>query len=209
MEYGKSWEKYPIEPNETWSYSQSAIAVCDITKSLPDFMYRADMIYSDTLWSLQNTNMFNKKADREYINLFSEFYNPLLRHIKDIKPKVCYLEIGKQELDTFFSLLAVVYTEVQQWKIKYYNKHDCFLLRGSNEATCFDFSNFDDTETPLLAIKNESPSIVADFCTGRGLTGLAALKYGCNFVGTELNKRKLAVFIDTANKLGYGFSKTL
>lgn len=209
MEYGNSWEKYPIEHNEIWSYNESIISVGDLTKFIPEYMNKADMIYSDTPWSLQNTNMFNKKAGRNYINKFSEFYDHLFIHIKMIKPKVCFLEIGKQELNTYIAELNKIYNNVQYWDIKYYNKNICYLLYGSDDATSHDYTGMDDSITPFETIKNQQPKCVADFCTGRGLTAIAALKLNADFVGIELNKRKLAVFIDNANKLGYGFSKKL
>lgn len=211
MSYGKSWEKYPIEENEIWvdKNSNSMLAVNDITKSLPEFMLAADMIYTDSPWTLGNANMFNSKSGRDYMNHFSEFYNPLLKHIKAIKPAVCFLEIGKQELDTFFSLLAVVYDHVQLWKITYYGDKECYLLRGSNECTDIDYSDNDDEVTPFLAIENEKPKCVADFCTGRGLTALAAHEWNVRFVGTELNKRKLAVCIEKCNKKGMTYEKSI
>ena len=143
------------------------------------------------------------------MNSFSEFFNPLLKHIKAINPKVCYLEIGKQELDTFFSLLAVVYEHVQSWKITYYGNKECYLLRGSNERIDFDYSGYDDEVTPFMAIANETPKCVADFCTGRGLTALASHKHNVRFVGTELNKRKLAVCIERCNKKGMNYEKSI
>jgi methylase of polypeptide subunit release factors len=60
-----------------------------------------------------------------------------------------------------------------------------------------------------MAVRNEHPNVVGDMCTGRGLTGIAALKNGSTFVGTELNKRKLAVFIQRAKRMGYEFKKEL
>lgn len=53
----------------------------------------------------------------------------------------------------------------------------------------------------------EQPGSVADLCTGRGLTLLAAHKFGAKFYGTELNKRRLAVAIDRAAKAGVFYEK--
>lgn len=211
MSYGKSWEIYPIEKEEIWidKDSNSMLEVNDITHKLPIFMMDADMIYTDSPWSLGNVNMFNSKSGREYMNHFSEFYNPLLKHIKAINPKVCYLEIGKQELDTFFSLLSVVFEHVQSWKITYYGNKECYLLRGGINPVDFNYTGFDDKETPYSAIYLEKPICVADFCTGRGLTALAANKFDVRFVGTELNKRKLAVCIDKCNKKGMNYEKSI
>lgn len=209
MSYGNYWAKYPIEKGETWTCGISKIQVADITAGLPDFMLKANMVYSDTPWTLGNVNMFNKKAGRKYMNNFEEFYTPLFQHIAKINPRVCYLEIGKQEKEKFIGLLKKNYPIVQEWEITYYGKHLCYLLRGGHLATDFNFTGMDDNDTPLAAIKTEQPATVADFCTGRGITGIAAITQGCNFVGTEINKEKLAVFIHRAKRLGYGFSKEI
>ncbi len=61
----------------------------------------------------------------------------------------------------------------------------------------FDFKNMDDMDTPKAVIEHEQFKCVADLCMGRGLTGLTAYRLKKQFVGTELNKRRLAVLIDT------------
>jgi len=207
MSYGNYWEKYPIENGEIYSCGPSKICVADITIGLPDYMLAADMIYSDTPWSLANINMFNSKAGRKHMETFAEFYTPLFDHIKTIKPLVCYLEIGKQELDLFRYLLGRLYGIVQQWEITYYGKQPCYLLRGGDRPTDFNFVGMDDVDTPRAAVRAENPAIVGDFCTGRGLTGLAALGEGKQFVGTEMNKRKFAVFIHRAQQAGFIFRR--
>jgi hypothetical protein len=207
MSYGQYWEKYPIQKNEIWAYKKSQISVFDITQGIPDYMHYADMIYSDTPWSLQNVNMFNKKANRAYMQNFSQFYNPLFKHIRKMHPAICYLEIGKQNLELFKKLLGDCYNCIQIWQITYYKKYPCYLLRGAFNLIDFDFTGMDDAKTPELAINIESPRYVCDFCTGRGLTGLASIQNGCCFLGTELNQRKLAIFIHKAKRLGYEFKK--
>lgn len=209
MSYNNYWEKYPIENNEIWSFGESKISVNDITKSLPVYMYSADMIYCDPPWELRNVNMFNSKAGREYMNHFSEFYIHLFKHIKDINPKVCYLEVGKPSLSIFKTELEKIFPIVQQWDILYYKKNHCYLLRGGHTECDFDFTNIDDEVTPYEAVKYENPKIVADFCTGRGLTAVAAFKNDKIFVGTELNKRKLATLIHRSKKFGDGFKKDI
>ena len=208
MSYGKSWEKYPIEENQVWHHNGSMVSVNDITKGIPEYMLKADMIYCDCPWSLGNVNMFNRKAGREKMAGFSNFYNPMFEHIKSINPETVYLEIGERNKDLFIHKLSEMFCYVDDWQIKYYNKHLCYLIRASNTPhNGFDFTGIDDTETPLLAIHQEKPKCVADFCTGRGLTGIAAHKFGCEFAGTELIKRKLAVFIHRADRMGVKYER--
>ena len=210
--YGNSWEKYPIQDNETWADKKtgSSVTVCDITKSLPIHMLTADMIYSDPPWALGNANCFITKAGQDnYLNKFSEFSAPFFSRIAEISPAVCYVEIGKQNLQLFKDKLSGLFQVIQEWEIMYYKKHPCFLLRGGVSPQAYDFTALDDTKTPEIAIKAENPSCVADLCTGQGLTAVAAYHFGRQFVGTELNRRRLAVAIDRVNKLGGRYESSI
>ena len=55
----------------------------------------------------------------------------------------------------------------------------------------------------------ENPACIADLCTGRGLTTVAAYMLGKKFVGTELNKRRLAVAIERVNNLGGKYARSV
>ncbi len=201
--YENKHKKFPIEPGQIWESELATVQVCDITKNLPGYFGKADMVYCDPPWSLGNVNMFNSKSGREYMNDFAEFYRHLFNHISSINPKVCYLEIGDQNVGVFLSELSRVFKFTQAWKIKYYKKNDCWLLRGSNIGYVdYDYSGLDDMQTPAKAIELEQPKCVADFCTGRGLTAMAAIKHNVRFVGTELNKHKLAVCLSNLKRMG-------
>ena len=162
------------------------------------------MVYCDPPWNLGNTNCFYTKAGKnnDYIDSFFKFYSILFKRIEQINPTVCYLEIGKQNKSIFFDGIKQLFPVVQIWQIKYYKKNICYLLRGGTSSIKFDYWDIDDTKTPSFAIQNENPLCVADLCTGQGLTAIAAFKYNKKFVGTELNKRRLAVTINKVNKLG-------
>ncbi len=207
--YGDSWEKYPIEEDEIWQdpMSQSNIAVADLRNQLP-FEIKTEMVYMDSPWSKGNVNSFITKAGMSnYIDSFEYFMDCLFGHIKKIDPSVCYLEIGKQHKEDFIVRLASIYSCVEEWEIRYYKKNPCYLVRGADFITDTDFTGLDDEVTPLKAIQTEKPSSVSDLCTGRGLTLLAAHKFGAKFYGTELNKRRLAVAIDKAAKTGVYYEK--
>ncbi len=210
MSYGKSWEKFPIQENEIWSYKASIVSAHDLTTGLPEYMKSADFIYVDPPWSLRNVNMFNSKAGRKYMNSFDEFDAFLFHSIDLIQADTCYMEVGKESLLNFETKLRSRFPFFQKFEIVYYKKNPCFLLRGSHISEIpYDFTGMDDEETPKKAIELEKPACVADMCMGRGITALAALDNGCCFVGTELNRRKLAVFIDRANRKGYEFKKEI
>lgn len=210
--YGNSWERFQINENEIWidSKTDSRLSICNIIEKLPNYMYAADMIYCDPPWSLGNVNCFYTKAERsDYILEFSSFYKALFNHIRNINASVCYLEIGKQNKHIFVAELVKIYSHIQVWDIKYYSKNPCFLIRGSSNKIGFDYTNLDDTKTPLMAIQNENINCVADFCTGTGLTAIAAFKCGKKFVGTDINKRRLAVTIEKVNKLGAQYESSI
>jgi len=208
--YGDSWEKYPIEEGETWQdpMSLSKIAVSDLRNELP-FKIKTEMIYMDSPWNKGNVNSFITKAEMSnYIDSFEDFMDCLFGQISKIDPSVCYLEIGKQHKENFISRLSALFPCIEEWEIRYYKKNPCYLLRAGEDITEQDFTGLDDEVTPLKAIQAEQPLSVSDLCTGRGLTLLAAHKYGAQFVGTELNKRRLAVAIDRAAKAGVHYEKS-
>lgn len=203
--YGDSWERYPIKPGELWTHpeSGSTVAVHDLRDGAPGWMLGAEMVYCDPPWSKGNANSFVTKAGLDrYVDSFDRFMDALFRAICDIGPKVAYLEIGKQHVKDFERRLSQLFPVVRDWGITYYRRSPCYLLRGGPKASAMDFSGLDDEETPLAAIETEKPVSVADLCTGRGLTMLAAHRAGATFYGTELNPRRLAVALDRAAKMG-------
>jgi len=210
--YGDSWEKYPIRAGEIWSEARtgSIVSVRDITAVMPVYMLKADMVYCDPPWSLGNVNCFYTKAGHmDRISDFGEFSRLLFERIQQIGPKVCYVEIGKQNREMFLSRMREIFSVVQYWEIRYYNKYPCFLIRGGSFFQEFNFAKYDDSNTPFFTIEVEEPNCIADLCTGQGLTAVAAFRNGRRFVGTELNPRRLAVAIDRVNKLGGEYARSV
>ncbi len=203
--YGDSWERYPIEPGELWqeNWTESRVMAHDLFDGLPDHMRQADLIYCDPPWNTGNINAFYTKAGIQQTREFSSFADLLFESIAIIKPTVCYLEIGKQNLALFTDKLQRICPYVQTWPVTYYKRNRSYLLRGSwYGPTNANFTDVDDMDTPRLAMANEEFECVGDLCMGRGLTGITAYRLGKRFVGTELNKRRLAVLIDEIAKLG-------
>lgn len=208
--YGNHWEKYPIEYKEIWSDGNNMVCNQYIQDALPsDIESRIkeiDLIYSDTPWNVGNCNAFHtKNEDNKKLKDFSEFYVPLFDMIKHVKPKTTYLEIGEQYLDLFKEKLGEQYSIINDWQIVYYGKHPCYLIRGSETEIkdgYEDYTGKDDTVTPMLAIRNEGAKLVLDMCIGRGGTAVSAIKNGCNFIGIEMNKYRLAHAIQKVKKLG-------
>lgn len=196
--YGNAWERFPIEKGQTWTLGplQSMVAVHNIFDTLPPFMTDADLLFVDPPWNLGNINSFYTKACMDsYINHFDLFVNVLFDRINEIHPQTCYLEIGKQHKNDFKRRLKLLYEVVQEWPVTYYKKHPCFILRGSSCKTNLDFTSKDEADciTQITAI--EEYNTIGDLCIGRGLVGIAAYHAMKRFVGTELNKRRLACLL--------------
>lgn len=204
--YGNAWERYPIKPGEVWVHWESGSKICvqDLRDGLPVFMTNVDMIYCDPPWSKGNVNAFVTKAGLDrYVQDYRDFMSVFFRRIREINPLVCYLEIGKQHLSDFERNIQTLFPAVQIWPILYYYKRRCFLVRGGAWTIDVDFTDMDDGKTPTVAIAAESKcQTIADICTGRGLTMLAAHKLKRTFYGSELNPWRLAVAIERVAKMG-------
>lgn len=210
-QYGDSWEKYPIRLGETWVHHESGskVSVADLRDGIPSYMLGAEMVYCDPPWSKGNANAFVTKAGlKTYVVDYAKFMDALFQRIREIEPRVCYLEIGTQHLSDFCMRIERLFLRVQVWPITYYRRHKCYLVRGGQEyCVACDYSGMDDEDTPFAAVRAESPKTVADMCTGCGLTMLAAHRAGTTFYGTELNKRRLAVAIDRVAQMGVRYEK--
>lgn len=202
--YGDAWEQFPIEPGEVWGLPNgSRVAVHDLYQPLPDFMFRADLLFVDPPWNLGNLKSFYTKAGRDdHPQDFDRFAATLFTRIRQIDPIACYLEIGNQSVDDWEQRLNKLYPHVQRWPVLYYRKHPTNLLRGSRIGRIdYDYSGIDEAKCIELAAQREGFTI-GDLCMGRGLVGLAAYKQGKPFVGTELNKRRLANLLQRIAQLG-------
>lgn len=202
--YGDSWERHPIAPGEIWSDGKgSAVSVHDLRAGAPAFMIGVELIYTDPPWTQGNVNSFVTKAGLDSrVSSFAEFMDPLFAAVAEIRPQVCFLEVGQKHMEDFRVRLGSLFPSVQVWPITYYRKNSCYLLRGGMSQSAKDYTGMDDERTPAEAISAERPASVGDICMGRGLTMLSAHRAGARFVGAELNQRRLAVAIDRAAKIG-------
>lgn len=204
--YGDSWERYPIEEGQRWQAGTGAVAVHNLFTPLPAFVKKADALFIDPPWNLGNINSFYTKARRtDYLYEYSTFVTRLFACIVQIAPQVCYLEMGDQFATDYKMRLNTVagFRCVECWPVTYYKKHPCWILRGG--ATPYagtDLTGMDEATCIEMIAREEQYECIGDLCMGRGLVGLAAFKAGRAFVGTELNKRRLAVLLATIAKAG-------
>lgn len=204
--YGNAWEQYPIEAGEVWGIpgNMGQVAVHNIFEPLPAFMKSADLLFVDPPWNQGNINSFYTKAGRsDYISNFSDFESILFKRIAEINPITCYLEVGFQAVDKWQSALRVLYPNIQRWDVLYYKRNKCHILRGSRLGLLdYDYTGMDEADVIYKAGEIETCTVMGDMCMGLGLVGLSAYAAGKPFVGTELNKRRLANLLQSLTKRG-------
>lgn len=210
FQYGSSWEKFPIETGETWGLPDgSRFAVHDIFFPLPRWM-KADLLFVDPPYNGGMLRGYYTKADLEPGEDadFEYFTEALFDQIHNIGAPTVYVEIGNQALRMFEDKMAARFPHVQHWKVTYYRRNQTNLLRGSHITPInYDYSGIDEAECIQILTRIEQYQTIADPCMGRGLVGLAAYSAGKPFVGTELNKRRLAVLLDKLDRAGAQVSR--
>jgi hypothetical protein len=107
-------------------------------------------------WNTGNLNSFYTKANIDEKHSFNIFFIKLLSRIKQINPKVCYLEMGRQNIDYASAELSKIFPYIQKWGITYYKKNPMYLLRGGYTHQLFNFNGFDYAHKNLIFIATTS-----------------------------------------------------
>lgn len=204
--YGGAIDRHPIQDGETAEFANgSMVKVHNIFDRLPDFMKKSDLLFVDPPWNLGNINTFYTKAEQnERVDSFESFYKRLFECIGLIDPKTCYVEVGKQHLADFVVEMRKIYRHVTFYNSTYYHSKDklCYVLRGSNKYKKPKLDGMDEENIIEWVCSNEDYECIGDLCMGRGLVGVHAHKKGREFVGTELNKKRLAVLLEKITNQG-------
>lgn len=208
--YGDAYQRYPSQGGAIHFKDGSVLKTHDIFNKLPSFMHNADLIFVDPPWNKGNLSTFYTKADECIPNFsFEVFYKRLFECIREISPPICYVEIGKENLDLFMIEMKKIYKYASFYNSSYY--HDpskvCYVVRGSNRFKKPKLDNMDEEDIIEWVCKNESYTCIGDLCMGRGLVAVNAYKNGKRFVGTELNHKRLSVTIEKIVTLGGEISK--
>lgn len=193
--YGDLYKKYDMDGDI--HIGTGIVKVHDIFNPLPDFMKQADVIFSDPPCSKANLNSFYTKADLKAEN---ESYQPFnLRFwgvIDTINPKTIFLEVFKANKEEFLREASERYSNINVYLSMYYNKpsNHCWIIVASNDDLPeYPFEGMDEEKVIEYICKNVEYSCIGDPCMGKGLVAYYSNKYGKKFVGTELNKYRLAV----------------
>ena len=206
--YGNAYQRHPIEEGETAIFdNDSMLKAHNIFNPLPNIMLKADLLFIDPPWNLGNINSFYTKADRDdHLKDFELFYKRLFECIAEINPHTCYIEIGKEYLAEFIMELKKQFKYVKFYNSTYYHKKGslCYVIRASNNyrRKKLPFDYMDEENIIEWVCENEEYNCIGDLCMGLGLVGLNAYKNSKKFVGTELNRKRLAVLIEEIVKTG-------
>lgn len=113
------------------------------------------------------------------------------------------MEKSYQSVDNFQTRLEKLYPHLQRWPVVYYRKYPTWILRGSRVGLIdYDFTGIDEAKCIGIIGQIERYEVFGDLCMGQGLVGLSAYQAGKPFVGTELNKRRLANLLQKLAKKG-------
>ncbi len=184
------------------------LRVHDIFDPIPNFMKSADVIFSDPPCSKANINSFYSKAEKaERHDSYEPFHKRFWEVIDEIQPKTIFIEVFKSNKDKFIEEASRRFSNVAVFDSMYYNnaKNKCWIIQASNDALeKLDIEGIDEEKVIETICRDASYSCIGDPCMGKGLVAFYANRYGRQFVGTELNKYRLAVAVErvTTNSRG-------
>lgn len=202
-EYGGVYKNYNMDGEI--KVGTGTLKVHDIFNPLPSFMTDADCIFIDPPCSLANINTFYTKADRtDYQESFEPFTQRLFECIDEIKPNKLFLEVFKSNKARFISECEKRYSNVTVYDTTYYHSKSkrCYVIACSNDSDTsnYPFNDMDEENVIEWVCKNVDYNCIGDLCMGQGLVGYNAFINNRKFVGTELNKKRLAVLVDKITK---------
>lgn len=194
--YGNLCEKYKMDGDI--HIGNGILKVHDIFDKTPDFMKNADTIFSDPPCSKQNLNSFYTKAEKEdeLKDNYDMFHLRFWEVIDEIKPKRLFLEVFKSNKERFILECQKRYKNVKVYNSMYYKnpKNKCWIIQASNDDLLdIEIEGIDEEKVIENICNNADYECIGDPCMGKGLVAFYANKIGKKFVGTELNKYRLAV----------------
>ncbi len=179
------------------------IKVHNIFDKLPEFVKSADTIFCDPPCSKVNINTFYTKADRiDYQDSYEPFTKRFFEVIDEIKPKQIFVEVFKSNKERFIKEFSERYPYLEIYDSKYYNRdaNKCWIIQCSNQPIdILPIQGMDEAKIIKYICEHIDFKCIYDPCIGQGLVGFYANMYGREFVGTELNKKRLAVLINRIN----------
>jgi len=189
--------------------NNSFVKVHDIFDPLPSFMHKADCVFTDPPYN-QNlcTNFCYKKGavlSSKNNTQFDAFTNRFFMCVKEINPKFLFIEMGKEYLSWYIEECKKRYKYVTFYNSTYYKKKEnkCYVIHATNifkKRRYKELEDLDEEEIIKWICAHHEYKCIGDLCMGTGLVGKHAYLNGKSFVGTELNKKRLAILIDYIKK---------
>lgn len=201
FEYRGFYQKYDM--TKEIEIGTGIVKVHDIFDELPEFMKQADCLFIDPPCSNGNLKSFYTKSEKELKFSYFLFESRLFDLIDEINPKHLFIETFKANKETIFKELTLRYGEnVKEFSSYYYGskKNKCTIFYASFEKSGFEIPEMDEEKAIEHICKNLDFDCIGDLCMGKGLVGFYANKYGKKFVGTELNKKRLACLLEHISK---------
>lgn len=201
FEYRRFYQKHDMAGEI--NIGTGTIKVHDIFEEMPEFMKRADCLFIDPPCNNANLKSFYTKADLEHQSSILKFNNRLFELIDKINPKHIFIEVFKSNYDEIFSKLNDRYgTDMAVFDSYYYGKptNKCWIFYACLEGINFEIPLMDEEKAIEFVCQNLEFNCIGDLCMGKGLVGFYANKFGKSFVGTELNKKRLACLIEHINQ---------
>lgn len=192
--------------------NNSRVAVHDLYDPLPEWMARADVVFTDIPYnqSLLTNYAMRPEAQRSARNdvRFEGFLTRLFDALsREIMPQMVFVECGKQSVERVEAEMAKLHSEVVVYKGTYYRKAEnvAYVVRGrsffnAHLPSRMPFDGMDEADMVAWLCANAKFDCIGDLCMGKGLVGREAYKNGCSFVGTELNPARLQVLVDWIGK---------
>lgn len=198
MEYRGFYKKYDMSGEI--NIGTGKIKVHDIFDDLPEFMKQSDCLFIDPPCSRGNYKSFYTKADKAVRKDIDCFNGRLFELIDEINPKHLFIETFKSNNETIFNRLNDRYgTNIKEFNSFYYGsqKNVCYILYAYlDDNNQFEIPYIDEEKAIEFICKYLEFDCIGDLCMGKGLVGFYANKYNKKFVGTELNKKRLACLIE-------------
>lgn len=206
------YQKYDMTPNEI-HIGTGIVKVHDIFDPIPEFMRSADCIFSDPPCSNGNLSSFYTKAEIDQeAKKFDGFMERFFECVSEISPDILILETFKANHNKFLERVQAMYPNVKVFDSMYYRnpKNHCNIIVASKNPLPADLgiesiNGMDEEDVIKWVCSNVPFNCIGDLCMGKGLVGFYANKFGKRFVGTELNKKRLAVLMEriTTGKRGH------
>jgi hypothetical protein len=185
--------------------NDSVVQVHDLFDKLPEFMLRADTIFTDIPY---NQSLLTNFSNRDEAALspsntldFGDFTTRFFECIKHVNPKHLFVEVGKEALADYIIRCQDLFKYVTFYNSTYYNRieNKCYVIHATNTYKFRRYKpleDLDEADVVKWLCHNHEFKVIGDLCMGEGLVGKCAYHAGKSFVGIDINGKRLQVLVD-------------